>query len=188
VRLYIGQPEGNNLRILTATLIALSTIFAGTAYAAQPNPTQTHPAVLTPHQRHLREQMPPVVKETLPAHVPNDKSKRCPQWEPKIAEAGLPVQTFSYIAWRESGCNPKAVNARWNAKGQIVWTLNKNGSYDSGLFQHNSSWLSATRQVCGVNTGNKRKDLEALYNVDCSIAMAVWIMENTKGKLGNWNL
>ena len=176
------------MRILTATLIALSTIFAGTAFAAQPNPTQTHPAVLIEHQRHLREMMPTVVKETLPAHVPNDKSKRCPQWEPKIAEAGLPVQTFSYIAWRESGCNPKAVNARWNAQGQIVWTLNKNGSYDSGLFQHNSSWITATRQVCGVNTGSKRKDLEALYNVDCSIAMAVWIMENTKGKLGNWNL
>ena len=185
MRLYIGQPEGNNLRILTATLIALSTIFAGTAFAAQPNPTQTFPATQT---QLTREPMPTVVKETLPAHVPNDKSKRCPQWEPKIAKAGLPVQTFSYIAWRESGCNPKAVNARWNAQGQIVWTLNKNGSYDSGLFQHNSSWITATRQVCGVNTGNKRKDLEALYDVDCSIAMAVWIMENTKGKLGNWNL
>ena len=175
------------MRILTATLIALSTIFAGTAFAAQPKPTQTNPAVLIEHQRHLREQMPTVVKETLPAHVPKDKSKRCPQWEPKIAEAGLPVQTFSYIAWRESGCRLDAVNARWR-NGQIVWTLNKNGSYDSGLFQVNSSWLTATRQVCGVNTGNKRKDLEALYDVDCSIAMAVWIMENTKGKLGNWNL
>ena len=128
------------MRILTATLIALSTLFAGTAYAAQPNPPQTHP-----------------------------------------------VQTFSYIAWREASCRLDAVNARWR-NGQIVWTLNKNGSYDSGLFQVNSSWLTATRQVCGVNTGNKRKDLEALYDVDCSIAMAVWIMENTKGKLGNWNL
>ena len=187
MRLYIGQPEGNNLRILTATLIALSTIFAGTAYAAQPNQTQTHPAVLIEHQRHLREQMPQVVEEKLPRGVPKDKSKRCPQWEPKIAEAGLPVQTFSYIAWREASCRLDAVNARWR-NGQIVWTLNKNGSYDSGLFQVNSSWLSATRQVCGVNTGNKRKDLEALYDVDCSIAMAVWIMENTKGKLGNWNL
>ena len=175
------------MRILTATLIALSTIFAGTAYAAQPNPTQTNPAVLIEHQRHLREQMPQVVEEKLPRGVPKDKSKRCPQWDPKIAEAGLPVQTFSYIAWRESGCRLNAVNARWR-NGQIVWTLNKNGSYDSGLFQVNSSWLTATRQVCGVNTGNKRKDLEALYDVDCSIAMAVWIMENTKGKLGNWNL
>jgi hypothetical protein len=176
------------LRILTATLIALSTIFAGTAYAAQPQATQTHPAVLIEHQRHLREQMPTVVKETLPAHVPNDKSKRCPQWEPKIAEAGLPVQTFSYIAWREARCNRKSVNARWDESGNIVWTLNKNGSYDSGLFQHNSSWWSATKQVCNVDTGSRRKDLEALYDVDCSIAMAVWLMENTKGKLANWNL
>lgn len=172
------------MRIITASLIALSTIFAGTAFAAQPNPTQNIPATQT---QLTREPMPTVI-EILPAGVPNDKSKRCPQWEPKIAEAGLPVQTFSYIAWRESGCNRKAVNARWDAQGRIVWTLNKNGSYDSGLFQHNSSWLTATRQVCGVNTGNKRKDLEALYDVDCSIAMAVWLMENTKGKLANWDL
>lgn len=175
------------MRILTATLIALSTIFAGTAFAAQPKPTQTHPAVQVEHQRQLREQMPPVVKEVLPAHVPKDQSKRCPQWEPKIAEAGLPVQTFSYIAWRESRCRARSVNARWE-NGQIVWTLNSNGSYDSGLFAINSGWWSATRQVCGIDTGSRRKDLEALYNVDCSIAMAVWIMDNTKGKLANWSL
>ena len=172
---------------LTASLIALLTLGAGVTYAQAPQTTQTNPAVTIEHQRQMRELMPQVLEEKLPRGVPKDKSKRCPQWEPKIAEAGLPVQTFSYIAWRESGCNPKAVNARWQ-NGQIVWTLNKNGSYDSGLFQVNSSWLTATRQVCGVNTGNKRKDLEALYDVDCSIAMAVWIMENTKGKLGNWNL
>ena len=174
------------MRIITASLIALSTLLAGTAYADQPKPkpTQTHPAT----QTQLTREPQPNVVEILPAGVPNDKSKRCPQWEPKIAAAGLPVQTFSYIAWRESGCNPKAVNARWNAQGRIVWTLNKNGSYDSGLFQHNSSWLSATRKVCGVNTGNKRKDLEALYDVDCSIAMAVYLMKNTQGKLANWDL
>ena len=175
------------MRIITVSLIALSTLLAGTAYAAQPQPTQTNPAVTIEHQRQLREQMPPVVKEKLPAGVPKDQSKRCPQWEPKIAEAGLPVQTFSYIAWREASCRLDAVNARWR-NGQIVWTLNKNGSYDSGLFQINSSWWSATKEVCNVNTGSRRKDLEALYNVDCSIAMAVWIMDNTKGKLANWNL
>ena len=173
---------------LTASLIALLTIGAGVTYAQAPQPTQTNPAVTIEHQRQLRELMPQVVEEKLPRGVPKDKSKRCPQWEPKIAAAGLPVQTFSYLAWREARCNRKAVNARWDAQGRIVWTLNKNGSYDSGLFQHNSSWLSATRKVCGVNTGNKRKDLEALYDVDCSIAMAVWLMENTQGKLANWDL
>jgi hypothetical protein len=188
VRLFIGQTEGNNLLKLTASLIAILTLGAGVTYAQAPQPTQTNPAVTIEHQRQMREQMPQVVEEKLPRGVPKDKSKRCPQWEPKIAAAGLPVQTFSYLAWREARCNRKAVNARWDASGRIVWTLNKNGSYDSGLFQHNSSWLSATRQVCGVNTGNKRKDLEALYDVDCSIAMAVWLMENTKGKLANWSL
>ena len=173
---------------LTASLIAILTLGAGVTYAQAPQPTQTNPAVTIEHQRQMREQMPQVVEEKLPRGVPKDKSKRCPQWEPKIAAAGLPVQTFSYLAWREARCNRKSVNARWDSSGRIVWTLNKNGSYDSGLFQHNSSWLSATRQVCGVNTGNKRKDLEALYDVDCSIAMAVWLMENTKGKLANWNL
>ncbi len=175
------------MRII-ATLITLLTLIPSTAQAEQPKPTPTHPAVTTEHRRHMREQMPQVVEETLPAGVPKDQSKRCPQWEPKIADAGLPVETFSYIAWRESRCNRKAVNARWDSAGNIVWTLNKNGSYDSGLFQHNSTWISATRQVCGVNTGSKRKDLEALYEVDCAIAMAVWLMKNTKGKLANWDL
>ena len=174
------------MRIITATLIALSTLFAGTAFAAQPKPTQTNPAVLIEHQRQLREQMPLVVEVTPPG-VPKDPSQRCPQWEAKIAEAGLPVQTFSYIAWRESRCRARSVNARWQ-NGQIVWTLNSNGSYDSGIFAVNSSWHSAVKQVCSINTGSKRLDLEALYNVDCSIAMAVWIMDNTKGKLANWGL
>lgn len=172
---------------LTASLIALLTIGAGVTYAQAPQPTQTNPAVTIEHQRQMRELMPQVVEEKLPRGVPKDKSKRCPQWEPKIAEAGLPVQTFSYIAWRESRCRARSVNARWRGN-QIVWTLNSNGSYDSGIFAVNSSWHSAVKQVCTINTGSKRLDLEALYNVDCSIAMAVWIMENTKGKLGNWNL
>jgi len=172
---------------LTASLIALLTLEAGVTYAQAPQPTQTIPAVTIEHQRQLREKMPIISEEKLPRGVPKDKSKRCPQWEPKIAEAGLPVQTFSYIAWRESRCHARSVNARWR-NGQIVWTLNSNGSYDSGLFAVNSSWWTATKQVCNVDTGSRRKDLEALYNVDCSIAMAVWLMENTKGKLANWNL
>ena len=157
------------MRILTATLIALSTIFAGTAFAAQPKPTQTNPAVLIEHQRHLREQMPPVVKETLPAHVPNDKSKRCPQWEPKFAEHGLPVKAFSYIAWRESRCRIKAHNT----------TLNRNGSQDLGLVQVNSSWKTVTRNICGT-------DITGLFNVDCNLAVAKYLYDN--GGLGHWSL
>jgi hypothetical protein len=168
VRLYIRQPEGNNLRILTATLIALSTLFAGTAFAAQPQATQTHPAVLIEHQRQLREQMPLVVEVTPPG-VPKDPSQRCPQWEAKFREYGLPVVAFSYISFRESRCNPHA----WNR------TLNRNGSQDLGLVQINSSWKTVTKNICGT-------DITGLFNVDCNLSVARYLYDN--GGLRHWSL
>jgi len=156
------------LRIITASLIALSTIFAGTAFAAQPNPTQTHPATQTQHQHLLRQPMPNVV-EILPEGVPNDKSKRCPQWEPKFREHGLPVKAFSYISWRESRCSVSA----WNR------TLNKNKTHDLGLVQINSSWKTVTRNICGT-------DITGLFNVDCNLSVAKYLYDN--GGLRHWSL
>ncbi len=153
------------MRILTATLIALSTIFAGTAFAAQPNPTKTFPATQT---QLTREPMPTVI-EILPAGVPNDKSKRCPQWEPKFAEYGLPVKAFSYISWRESRCSVSA----WNR------TLNKNKTHDLGLLQVNSSWRTVTRNICGT-------DITGLFNVDCNLSVAKYLYDN--GGLRHWSL
>lgn len=153
------------MRIITASLIALSTIFAGTAFAAQPKPTQTHPATTT---QLPREAMPNVV-EVLPAGIPNDKSKRCPQWEPKFREHGLPVKAFSYIAYRESRCNPKAHNT----------TLNRNGSQDLGLVQVNSSWKTVTRNICGT-------DITGLFNIDCNLSVAKYLYDN--GGLRHWSL
>jgi len=156
------------LRILTATLIALSTIFAGTAFAAQPKPTQTHPAVLIEHQRQLREQMPPVVEVTPPG-VPKDPTQRCPQWEAKFREYGLPVVAFSYISFRESRCNVHAWNRYKNA----------NGSQDLGLVQINSSWKTVTRNICGT-------DITGLFNVDCNLSVARYLYDN--GGLRHWSL
>ena len=156
------------MRILTATLIALSTIFAGTAFAAQPKPTQTHPAVLIEHQRQLREQMPQVV-EVIPPGVPKDPSQRCPQWEAKFREYGLPVVAFSYISFRESRCNPHAWNRYKNA----------NGSQDLGLVQVNSSWKTVTRNICGT-------DITGLFNVDCNLSVARYLYDN--GGLRHWSL
>lgn len=153
------------MRILTATLIALSTIFAGTAFAAQPNPTQTHPATQT---QIPREPMPTVI-EILPAGVPTHSKQRCPQWEPKFREHGLPVKAFSFIAYRESRCNPKAHNT----------TLNRNGSQDLGLVQVNSSWKTVTRNICGT-------DITGLFNVDCNLSVAKYLYDN--GGLEHWNL
>ena len=153
------------MRIITVSLIALSTIFAGTAFAAQPNPTQTHSAT----QTQLTREPQPNVVEILPAGIPKDKSKRCPQWEPKFAQHGLPVQAFSYIAWRESRCNPQA----WNQY------KNKNGSQDLGLVQVNSSWKTVTRNICDT-------DITGLFNVDCNLSVAKYLYDN--GGLGHWSL
>ena len=119
---------------------------------------------------------------------PNDPKMRCPKWEAKFKQYGLPVEVFSYIAWRESKCNPKAINARWNSKGVMTYALNDNGTWDSGLVQINSSWVRTVREVCNVDTGSMRKDLEALLDVDCNLQMAKWIMDNTSGRLRNWSI
>jgi hypothetical protein len=89
----------------------------------------------------------------------------CPKWEPAIKAAGLPVKEFSYIAWRESRCRIKAINAIWNEKGEMIYHLNKNKSYDSGLLQINSGHREMVHRVCGGN-------LKLLLTLDCNLAAA----------------
>lgn len=123
-----------------------------------------------------KEEPKPSVKRT----VPNDESKRCPQFEPLFEQYGLePVDTFSYIAWRESRCRIKAINATWDSQGNITWTLNKNGTYDSGILQINSSWKTATREVCGGG-------IDMLLILDCNLKMGKYLLDN--GGLRHWRL
>ena len=89
----------------------------------------------------------------------------CPKWEPAIKAAGLPVKEFSFIAWRESRCRVKAINAIWNEKGEMIYHLNKNKSYDSGLLQINSGHREMVKRVCGGN-------LKLLLTLDCNLAAA----------------
>ena len=107
----------------------------------------------------------------------------CPQWEAKMAAYGLPADPFSKIAYRESRCNPEAVNARWDAQGNMVWSLNKNGTYDSGLFQINSGHKERVRQVCGSKA--LANHLAGLRTLDCNLAMAAFLYDNGNG-LGHW--
>ena len=93
------------------------------------------------------------------------ESKSCPKWEPAIKAAGLPVKDFSYIAWRESRCRIKAINATWNEKGEMTYHLNRNKSWDSGLFQVNSGHRELVKRVCGG-------DLPLLLTLDCNLAVA----------------
>lgn len=116
---------------------------------------------------------------------PNEtnETESCPQYEDLFREYGLkPVKTFSYIAWRESRCRPKAVNARWDDEGNVVWTLNKNGSIDRGLLQVNSTWKTVTANACGSKFG----DMEVLYDLDCNLRVAKYLLDN--GGLGHWGM
>ena len=110
--------------------------------------------------------------EVVPEGVPKDKTKRCPQWERHFAEFGLPVETFSYVAWRESRCNILAHNR----------TLNKNKTQDRGLLQINSSWVTVTAKECA----SQRGDLSVLFDVRCNLAVARYLYRN--GGLRHWNL
>lgn len=119
-------------------------------------------------------------KTTYTVNLPTDETKYCPRFAKLFAKYGLPVQVFSYIAWRESRCNPGAVNAKWS-NGKIVWTLNQNGTYDSGLLQINSSWFGTLNR----ETGHDSKDL---MDPQVNAYFASWILHHTTSRLGNWSV
>lgn len=115
-------------------------------------------------------------------NISPDPTHRCPQFEPLFAQYGLePVEAFSYIAYRESRCDPSRANAKWDANGKVTWTLNKDGSIDRGLLQVNSCWKTVTKNVCGTG-------LEGLFDVHCNIKVAKYIMDNSASGLANWNV
>ena len=116
----------------------------------------------------------------LRAKLPVGDQFYCPQYEQTFKKYALPAKVFSYIAWRESRCNPGAVNAIWE-NGKIVWTLNSNGSYDSGLLQINSSWFKTLREQFGYNP-------EDLMNPAVNALFASWILHFSSGRLSNWNI
>ena len=110
--------------------------------------------------------------------VPRNETQRCPKFEPLFEKYGLfPVDTFSYIAWRESRCRIKAINALWDADGNMVWSLNKNGTWDSGLLQINSGHRENVKKVC-------KGDLDRLMMLDCNLRMAKFLLDN--GGLRHW--
>jgi hypothetical protein len=166
---------GISISLVTAGLLW----FLTPAHAVAPSATQTIVAQRSPDTQSAPVPVVRVV-EHLPDGVPADLSKRCPQYESLMAAHGLrPVQAFSYIAWRESRCRPDAINARWDRSGRLVWTLNRNRSYDSGLLQVNSSWKTVTRQTCGG-------DIDLLLTLDCNLRVAKYLLDN--GGLGHWSL
>ena len=121
---------------------------------------------------------------TTVALAPVTNGKRCNKATvKKLAEYGLPAVPFAYIAWRESRCNPLAINARWNKQGEMTYALNKNGTWDSGLLQINSGHKERVRRVCGRKA--LANNLAGLLDIDCNLAVAKELYDNGKG-LSHW--
>lgn len=160
---------------------ALATVYVDGHYGNQTR--RAHVAALK--KNGLPTSYAPVPEKPEPRYnISYDLSHRCPAFEDSLRQHGLePVEVFSFIAWRESRCNPKAVNAIWK-NGKLAWTLNKDGSYDSGLLQINSSWKTVTSEVCGSPLG----DLTVLRDLTCNLQVAKYIMDNSASKLGNWRV
>ena len=128
------------------------------------------------NNRYLRPHNSNIYKTSLPV----GEEFYCSQFEPVFKKYALPAKVFSYIAWRESRCNPGAVNATWE-NGELVWTLNKNGTYDSGLLQINSSWFKTLRETFGYQPTD-------LFKPAVNALFASWILHFSSNRLKNWNI
>jgi hypothetical protein len=127
-------------------------------------------------------------------NISSNPEHRCPKFEDAFKAHGLvPVEVFSYVAWRESRCQPKAIG--WNYhKGMSYLDCKREPadkykrckavkSYDSGLLQINSSWMTVTARVCKAERG----DLTVLLNVECNLKVAKYLYEDGGG-LQNWSI
>jgi hypothetical protein len=129
-------------------------------------------------------------KKTVYVALPVNKQMYCPNYEPLFTQYGLPTKLFSYIAWRESRCQPKAVGWNYHAGmnhltcKQVTPSCKAVKSFDSGLLQINSTWRTLTSQVCNAPLG----DLSVLKDPICNVRVAKFLYENTSGRLSNWNI
>ena len=118
------------------------------------------------------------------------QSGTCPAYEPALKAAGLPVAVFSRIMYRESRCQPKAIG--WNyrqgtshkdckvALASAYKRCSAIKSYDSGLLQINSSWVTVTAQTCKARRG----DLTVLLTPACNLAVSAALYRSSG--IGNW--
>jgi hypothetical protein len=64
----------------------------------------------------------------------------CASYAPLLAEYGLPVATFTRIAWRESGCNHRSFVINRTDSGGGLLGINLKGSLAAGWY----GWCGAT--------------------------------------------
>jgi len=125
-----------------------------------------------------------------PAHA-SAAANSCLKWEPLLAQHFPPkvVPVMSRIMYRESRCTPQAIG--WNyhpgtthkdCKLSPAFTYKKCNaikSYDIGLMQINSSWVTVTRALC-----KKQDTMKALLTPQCNVKVAQYLYRN--GGLGHW--
>jgi soluble lytic murein transglycosylase-like protein len=92
-----------------------------------------------------------------------DPASAC--WEEAAAHYGVNAHLLYAIAKTESGLNPNAINRS-----------NRNGTYDIGLMQINSSWLPTLKKH-GI-------DEKQLYDPCTSIQVGAWILAQNMRKMG----
>ena len=104
--------------------------------------------------------------------VPSNLEKHCLEYAEHAAKAGFPaseIKVVTYVAWKESRCNPKAVNSK-----------DKNGG-SHGLMQINNTW---TRKLVREGIIKSRDEL---YNPQKNMhaAFFVWT-ESIKASRYGW--
>jgi hypothetical protein len=165
-------------RLLITTILISTAIAPSCAVQAQEQPVlDIAKYVIT---------APPTTSTTTTTVViaPTANGKKCNKATVvKLAQYGLPANPFASIAYRESRCNPSAINARWDKQGNMVYSLNKNGTWDSGLLQINSGHKERVRRICGKQALDN--NLSGLLDIDCNLKVAADLYDNGKG-LSHW--
>lgn len=176
------------LRGLAVLAIVLwVTLTCDSAKGAGIPPTTSVPAVAKTHQRQWKT----VDVNGTKIDIPISEQYRCPKYHRALKEMGLkPVAVWSYLMWRESRCQPKVIG--WNYKrgkdhtdcrlapAEVYRKCPAVSSYDSGLLQINSSWVTVTASVCRTPWG----DLRPLRTTQCNLRVAKYLFDN--GGLGHW--
>jgi len=95
-------------------------------------------------------------------------------WDEAAVEYGIPANVLKAIAKVEGNFNPKAVRKPFIAG-------NKDGSYDVGLVQINSSHFSRLEREFGISEKH-------LYDGCTNLKVGAWILADNIRRLGwNWN-
>ena len=132
-----------------------------------------------------------LITATFTASPASAAANSCPKYEPLLRKhfPAKVVPVLSAVMYRESRCTPKAIGWNYrpgtgasNCKLSPAATYRKCKavkSYDIGLMQINSTWLSVTRAVC-----KKQDIIRALQDPSCNVRVARYLYDN--GGLGHW--